>query len=52
MLRYSDFAEKASKQSSEREIIAMQIERKAEDCYKASMPAAIWARATRAAFPA
>ena len=31
----SDFAEKASKQSSEREIIAMQIERKAEDCYKA-----------------
>ena len=35
VLRYSDFAEKASKQSSEREIIAMQIERKAEDCYKA-----------------
>ena len=35
ILRYSDFAEKASKQSSEREIIAMQIERKAEDCYKA-----------------
>ena len=33
--RYSDFAEKASKQSSERESIAMQIERKAEDCYKA-----------------
>lgn len=32
VLRYSDFAEKASKQSSEREIIAMQIERKAEDC--------------------
>ena len=31
VLRYSDFAEKASKQSSEREIIAMQIERKAED---------------------
>ena len=28
VLRYSDFAEKASKQSSEREIIAMQIERK------------------------
>ena len=35
ILRYSDFAEKASKQSSEREIVAMQIERKAEDCYKA-----------------
>ena len=35
ILRYSDFAEKASKQSSEREVIAMQIERKAEDCYKA-----------------
>ena len=35
VLRYSDFAEKASKQSSEREVIAMQIERKAEDCYKA-----------------
>ena len=35
VLRYSDFAEKASKQASEREIIAMQIERKAEDCYKA-----------------
>ena len=35
ILRYSDFAEKASKQASEREIIAMQIERKAEDCYKA-----------------
>ena len=35
ILRYSDFAEKASKQSSEREIIAMQIERKAEGCYKA-----------------
>ena len=34
-LRYSDFAEKASKQSSEREVIAMQIERRAEDCYKA-----------------
>ncbi|MGN0706919.1 MAG: ribonuclease R [Faecalibacterium sp.] len=35
ILRYSDFAEKASKQSSEREVIAMQIERRAEDCYKA-----------------
>ena len=34
-LRYTDFAERASKQASEREIIAMQIERKAEDCYKA-----------------
>lgn len=34
-LRYTDFAEQASKQSSEREVIAMQIERKAEDCYKA-----------------
>ena len=33
--RYTDFAERASKQSSEREVIAMQIERKAEDCYKA-----------------
>ena len=35
ILKYTDFAEKASKQSSEREVIAMQIERKAEDCYKA-----------------
>ena len=35
ILRYSDFAEKVSKQSSEREVVAMQIERKAEDCYKA-----------------
>lgn len=35
LLKYSDFAEKASKQSSEREVIAMQIERKAEDYYKA-----------------
>ena len=34
ILRYTDFAERASKQSSEREVIAMQIERKAED-YKA-----------------
>ena len=35
ILRYTDFSERASKQSSEREVIAMQIERKAEDCYKA-----------------
>ena len=35
ILRYTDFVERASKQSSEREVIAMQIERKAEDCYKA-----------------
>ena len=35
ILRYTDFAERASKQSSEREVIAMQNERKAEDCYKA-----------------
>ena len=35
ILRYTDFAERVSKQSSEREVIAMQIERKAEDCYKA-----------------
>ena len=35
ILRYTDFAERASKQSSEREVIAMQIARKAEDCYKA-----------------
>ena len=35
ILRYTDFAERAFKQSSEREVIAMQIERKAEDCYKA-----------------
>ena len=34
-LRYTDFAEQAAKQSSEREVIAMQIERKAEDFYKA-----------------
>jgi ribonuclease R len=34
-LRYADFAQSASKQASEREVIAMQIERKAEDCYKA-----------------
>ena len=36
ILRYTDFAERASKQSSEREVIAMQIERKAEDCYRVS----------------
>ena len=35
ILRYTDFAERVSKQSSEREVVAMQIERKAEDCYKA-----------------
>ena len=35
IVRYTDFAEKASKQSSEREVLAVQIERKAEDCYKA-----------------
>ena len=35
ILRYTDFAERASKQSSEREVVAMQSERKAEDCYKA-----------------
>ena len=35
ILHYTDFAERASKQASEREVIAMQIERKAEDCYKA-----------------
>ena len=35
ILKYTDFAERASKQSSKREVIAMQIERKAEDCYKA-----------------
>lgn len=34
-LRYANFADQAAKQSSEREVIAMQIERKAEDCYKA-----------------
>jgi ribonuclease R len=33
--RYAKFAADASKQSSEREIVAMQIERSAEDCYKA-----------------
>ena len=52
ILRYTDFAERASKQSSEREVIAMQIERKAEDCYRPSMPAAIWASATRVPSPA
>ncbi len=35
ILRYSEFAEDVSKQASEREVIAMQIERRAEDCYKA-----------------
>ena len=34
-IRYTDFAQQASKQSSEREVVAMQIERKAEDYYKA-----------------
>jgi ribonuclease R len=33
--RYAAFAEEASKQASEREVVAMQIERGAEDCYKA-----------------
>ena len=33
--RYTDFAEQASKQSSAQEVVAMQIERRAEDCYKA-----------------
>lgn len=33
--RYTQFAEEAAKHSSEREVIAMQIERKAEDCFKA-----------------
>ena len=32
---YSDFAERVSKQSSAQEVVAMQIERRAEDCYKA-----------------
>ena len=35
LARYTDFAEKVSKQSSAQEVVAMQIERKAEDCYKA-----------------
>ena len=34
-IRYADFAQQAAKQSSEREVVAMQIERKAEDYYKA-----------------
>ena len=51
ILRYTDFAERASKQSSEREVIAMQIERKAEDCYKPSMPPHL-ASATRVPSPA
>ena len=33
--RYGQFVADASKQASEREVIAMQIERGAEDCYKA-----------------
>ena len=33
--RYAEFAADASKQASERELVAMQIERGAEDCYKA-----------------
>lgn len=33
--RYGEFVVQASKQASEREVIAMQIERSAEDCYKA-----------------
>src|SRR5699024_12738561 len=35
LARYTDFAEKVSKQSSAQEVVAMPIERKAEDCYKA-----------------
>lgn len=34
-VRYADFAEQVSKQSSAQEVVAMQIERRAEDCYKA-----------------
>ena len=33
--RYAQFAQDASRQASDREVIAMQIERSAEDCYKA-----------------
>ena len=33
--RYADFAAQAAEQASEREVVAMQIERGAEDCYKA-----------------
>ncbi len=33
--RYGKFVEDASKQASNREVIAMQIERSADDCYKA-----------------
>jgi ribonuclease R len=33
--KYTQFAIDASKQASEREVVAMQIERSAEDCYKA-----------------
>lgn len=32
---FGEYVAKASKQSSEREVVAMQIERKAESCYKA-----------------
>ena len=52
IVRYTDFAEKASKQSSEREVLAVQIERKAEDTTRPSTPAAIWVSATRASSPA
>ena len=34
-VRYADFAEQVSKQASQREVVAMQIERRAEDYYKA-----------------
>ncbi len=33
--KYAQFAQSASQQSSEREIVAMRVERSAEDCYKA-----------------
>lgn len=33
--KYGEFVREASKQASECEVVAMQIERKAEDCYKA-----------------
>jgi len=52
ILRYSEFAEDVSKQASEREVIAMQIERRPRTATRPSMPAAIWASATRAASPA
>lgn len=35
ILRYTGLRQSAPQQSSEREVIAMQIERKAENCYKA-----------------